>query len=256
MGPSMFDLTGKVTIVTGAGRGIGRAIALAFAGAGADVVVTARTTSAIEETAACIRNEGRKAVAVRADVTSADQIRNLLQKTLDSFGTVDILVNNAGGATAESGKLALDMTIQGWMEGINLNLNSLFICSRIIGEVMAKNKTGNIINISSGMGFGPFPGYAADAAARAGVNNLTKTLAEEWGPHNIRVNAINPGMVETEGVRSAGFIESDFRKELEARTPLGRIGQPQDIAPAAVFLASPDAAWITGETLMIAGGLH
>lgn len=251
---AIFDLTGKVAIVTGAGRGIGRAIAIGFAQAGADVIATARTDSAIEETAAKIRDEGRKALAIPSDVTSVDRVTNLLQKTLESFGKVDILVNNAGGATGESGKFVLDMSVHGWMEGIDLNLNSLFICSKIIGEVMVKNRTGNIINISSGMGFGPFPGYAADAAARAGVNNFTKTLAEEWGPYNIRVNAIAPGITETQ-LTSNWTEVPEIKKAILASIPLGRLGQPEDIAAAAAFLASDASSYITGEILSVSGAM-
>jgi NAD(P)-dependent dehydrogenase (short-subunit alcohol dehydrogenase family) len=252
---SIFDLTDKVAIVTGAGRGIGRAIALGFAQAGADVVVAARTTSEIEDTAAKIRNEGRKAIAIPTDVRNVDQVTDMLHQTLASFNKVDILVNNAGGATENSGKYVLDLSIDAWKEGIELNLNSLFICSKIVGEVMAEHKAGSIINISSGMGLGPCPGIAADAAARAGVNNLTKTLAVEWAPYNIRINAIAPGWTETSLTAKTWEKDPSMRVAILENIPLGRFGKPEDIAAVAIFLASDASSYITGEVIYVSGGL-
>ena len=254
MNLSIFDLTDKVAIVTGGSRGIGRAIALGFAQAGADVVVAARSADAIKNTAAQIRKEGRKSLAVPTDVRSIDQIKNLLRQTLDSFGRIDILVNNAGGDSGGGGYV-LDMTIDDWRDGIDLNLNSLFYCSKIIGEVMVKQKSGNIINISSGMGFGPFPGASHHAAARAGVINFTKSLALEWAPYNIRVNSLAPGITETE-LTSKDWQEHPENLEATLKNiPLGRVAQPEDMAAVAIFLASPAASYITGETIYVSGGL-
>ena len=254
MKPSIFDLTDRVAIVTGAGRGIGRAIALGFAQAGADVVAAARTASQIEDTAAKIQNEGRKALAVPTDVCDVDQIKNLLSKTLDAFGKVDILVNNAGGAT-EGGGYVRDMSVEGWKAGIELNLNSLFYCSKIIGEAMVQRKSGNIINISSGMGFGPFPGAAHHAAPRAGVMNFTKTLALEWAQYNIRVNSIAPGYTETELPGKDWKEHPEHLESLLKNIPLGRVAQPEEMANVATFLASDAASYITGETVYVSGGL-
>jgi 3-oxoacyl-[acyl-carrier protein] reductase len=250
----MFDLSGKVAIVTGGSRGIGRGIALGFARAGADVVVAARSADAIKDTAAQVQKEGRRSLAVPTDVRNIDQIKNLLSKTLDSLGRVDILVNNAGGDSGGSGYV-LDMTIDEWRDGIDLNLNSLFYCSKIIGEAMVRQKAGNIINISSGMGFGPFPGASHHAAARAGVINFTKSLALEWAPYNIRVNSLAPGYTATELPGKDWREHPEHLKALLENVPLGRVAQPEEMAAVAVFLASPAASYITGETIYVSGGL-
>ena len=254
MNLSMFDLTGKVAIVTGASRGIGRAIALGFAQAGADVVLVARSVDAMNDTAAQIRDEGRKTLAVSTDVRNVDQITDMLHKTLDSFGKVDILVNNAGGDSGGSGYV-LDMSVDEWRNGIDLNLNSLFYCSKIIGEVMVRNKAGNIINISSGMGFGPFPGGSHHAAARAGVINFTKSLALEWAPFNIRVNSLAPGYTETSLPAKVWKEHPEHLEALLKNVPLGRVAQPEEMASVAIFLASPASSYITGETIYVSGGL-
>ena len=254
MNLSMFNLTGKVGIVTGASRGIGRAIALGFAQAGADVVLAARSVDGLNDTSVHIRKEGRKALAVRTDVRNVDQIKDLLRKTLDSFGKVDILVNNAGGDSGSIGYV-LDLSPEDWRDGIDLNLNSLFYCSKIIGEVMVKNKAGNIINISSGMGLGPFPGGSHHAAARAGVINFTKSLALEWAPFNIRVNSIAPGYTHTSLPARDWKEHPGHLEALLKNVPVGRVAQPEEMASVAVFLASPASSYITGETLYVSGGL-
>ncbi len=251
---SAFDLAGKVAIVTGAGRGIGRAIALGFARADADVVVAARTLTQIEDTAAKIRDEGRKALAIPTDVRNVDQIKNLLHKTLDSFKKVDVLVNNAGGPSNGSGYI-LDMSVDAWRDGVDLNLNSLFYCTKIIGEAMVRQKSGNIINISSGMGFGPFPGAAHHAAAKAGVINFTKTLALEWAPFNIRVNCIAPGYTEVDLTSKRWKEHPEHLGALLKNVPLGRVAQPEEMASVAIFLASSASSYITGETIYVSGGL-
>lgn len=250
---SLFALTGKVAIITGGGRGIGRAIALGLARGGADVVVAARTASAIEDAAAKIRGEGRNALAVPTDVRNIDQITNLLERTLNAFNRVDILVNNAGGSFSVP---FIRLSANAWEAVIKENLSSVFLCSRIIGEAMVKQKTGNIINISSAVGgLSPYPNYAHYAAAKAGIIGLTKTLAVELAPYNIRVNAIAPGIVPTPGSNKATQAPPEYREAQLKRIPLGRFGQPEDIAGAAVFLASDASAYITGETIAITGGL-
>ncbi len=250
---STHRLAGKVAVVTGASKGIGASIAKHLAAEGAAVVVNyASSRDGAERVVAEIVGRGGKAVAVQADVSRRADIERLFAETEIAFGRIDILVNNAGiyefspieGITEEHFRRQFEVNV----------LGPILSSQEAVKHFGAAG--GSIINISSGASTLAPPNTSVYSATKAALDAVTKSLAKELGPRNIRVNAINPGMVETEGVRSAGFIESDFRKELEARTPLGRIGQPQDIAPAAVFLASPDAAWISGETLMIAGGLH
>lgn len=254
MNSTNFSLRDKVAIVTGAGKGIGKAIAIGFGRAGASVVVAARTKADIEETASAVRKTGGKALAVTADVTKPNQIENLLFKTLESFKKVDILVNNAGGDSGGTGYI-LDLSINDWRAGIELNLNSLFYCCKIIGKEMVVSKSGNIINMTSGMGSGPYPGAAHHAAARAGVINLTKTLALEWAPFNIRVNAMAPGYTETSLPAKAWKEHPADKKALLKLIPMGRTAQPEEMVSTAIFLASPASEYITGETININGGL-
>jgi len=249
---SMFALTDKVAIVTGGGRGIGRAIALGLAQAGADVVVAARTVAEIEDTAANVRGEGRKALAIPADVRNVDQVASLLDETLGLFNRVDILVNNAGGTFSAP---ALEVSANAWEAIVRENLSSVFICSKIIGEAMVKQKAGNIINMSSVAGLGPYPRNAHYAASKAGIISLTKTLAVEWAPYNIRVNAIAPGIIPTSGSDSVVQERPGYRDAQLKRIPLGRFGKPEDIIGVAVFLASDASAYITGETILVNGGL-
>jgi len=228
MSLSMFSLAGKVAIVTGAGKGIGKAIALGLAEAGANVVVAARTA---------------------ADI---DEVANLLDKTLASFGRVDILVNNAGGYFIAP---VLDLSPRGWESIIKESLNSVFICCRVIGEVMVKQKAGNIISISSIAGLGPYPGAAHYAAAKAGIISLTKTLAVEWAPYNIHVNAIAPGFIETPSTTAFWQQNPKHRQAVLEKVPLGRLGKPEDIVGVTIFLASEASAYVTGETIVVNGGL-
>lgn len=244
---SKFALTDKIAIVTGAGRGIGKGIALGFAEAGADVVVAARTVAEIEDTAAFIREKGRKALAVPTDVRQSDQIENMVQKTLEEFGRIDILINNAGGSFVV---MAMDMSENAWDAVVRENLKTVFICCKAVGKVMLDQKKGNIVNISSQAGEGASPGLIAYGASKAGIINLTQTLAIEWAPH-VRVNCIAPGAIETPGLHatSSGQLEEAIKN-----IPLGRMGQPEDIATAAVYLASDAAEWVTGITIDVAGG--
>jgi len=252
MNLSMFSLVGKVAIVTGAGRGIGRAIALGLAQAGADVVVAARTAADIDEVAAGIEDTGRKALAIPTDVRDIDQVTSMLGKTLASFGRVDILVNNAGGYFIAP---VLDMSPRGWEAVIKENLDSVFICCKVIGEPMVKQKAGSIISVSSTTGLGPYPGAAHYAVAKAGIISLTKTLAVEWAPYNIRVNAIAPGFVETPATTAFWQENPKHRQAVLQKVPLGRLGKPEDIVGTAIFLASDASAYVTGETIVVSGGL-
>ena len=259
MSASLLDLTDKVAVVTGAGRGIGRAIAIQFARAGAEVVAAARTVSEIEETAALIRDEGGKALAVPVDVLNIERIKEMLRKTLDSFGKVDILVNNAGGLPDNvtpgfNHGYVLNLSFEDWKAEIELNLNSIFYCCKIVGEAMVRQASGNIINISSGQGLGPFPGFGASAAARAGVINFTKTLAFEWAPYNIRVNSLAPGVTETSLTTKDFETDPGLREARLGNTSMGRFGKPEEMAAVALFLASPCSSYLTGETIFPSGG--
>jgi len=246
-------LSGKVAIVTGASKGIGASIAKHLAAEGASVVVNyASSRKGADRVVADITGNGGKAVAVQADMAKKADIERLFAETKKAFGPLDILVNNAGVYEF----LPLEsVTEDHFHRQFNLNVLGLILATQEAAKQF-DSKGGSVINISSVASTSTPPTSSVYSASKAAVDAVTRTLAKELGPRKIRVNALNPGMVETEGVRSAGIAESDFRKQVEAQTPLGRIGQPQDIAPAAVFLASSDSAWITGETLLVAGGLR
>ena len=252
MSLSMFSLADKVAIVTGAGKGIGRAIALGLAQAGADVVVAARTAADIDEVAAAIEDTGRKALAIPTDVRNVDQVTSMLNGTLAAFGRVDILVNNAGGYFIAP---VSDMSPSGWEAVIKECLDSVFICCKLVGEPMVKQQAGSIISISSVSGIGPYPGAAHYAAAKAGIISLTKTLAVEWAPYNVRVNSIAPGFVETPSTTTFWQQNPKHREAVLQKVPLGRLGKPEDIVGAAIFLASEASAYVTGETIVVSGGL-
>jgi len=246
-------LDGKVAIVTGASKGIGAAIAKQFAAEGAAVVVNyASSKQGADRIVDEIAKRGGKAIAVQADVAKKKDIERLFDATKKAFGTLDILVNNAGIYEW----LPLEqITEEHFHKQFDLNVLGLILCSQEALKHFGP-AGGSIINISSGASTIAPSNASVYSATKGAVDTITRSLAKELGPRHIRVNAINPGMVETEGVRAAGFTESDVRNQMEAQTPLVRVGQTQDIGPAAVFLASSDAAWITGETVLIAGGLR
>jgi len=244
-------LAGKVAVVTGAAKGIGAAIAEHLAAAGAAVVVNyASSKEGAERVVAAISGDGGKAVAIQANIAKQADVQRLFAEAKNAFGRVDVLVNNAG--IYEFAPLE-NVTAEHFHKHFDLNVLGLLLASQEAAKQFG-SAGGSIVNISSVVAKSPQPNGSVYSATKAAVDAITKSLAAELGPRNIRVNAINPGMVETEGVHAAGFAEGDFRKQYEARSSLGRIGQPKDIAPAAVFLASDDAAWITGETLTISGG--
>jgi 3-oxoacyl-[acyl-carrier protein] reductase len=250
---TMSKLKDKVAIVTGASKGIGASIAKHFANEGAAVVVNyASSKQGADSVVSEITSRGGKAIAVQADVAKPAEIDRLFAEAKKAFGKIDILVNNAG--VYEFSPIG-DVTKDQFDKQFNLNVFGLIFASKAAASHFGPDG-GSIINISSAVTAIAPPDSVVYSATKGAVDIATRVLANELGPRNIRVNSINPGMVETEGVHAAGFAESDFRKQLEARTPLGRIGQVEDIAPAAVFLASSDASWITGETLVIAGGLR
>ncbi len=246
-------LAGKIAIVTGASKGIGASIAKHLAAEGAAVVVNyASSKEGADRVVAEIVSNGGKAIAVHADVAKRTEIERLFAETRKAFGRLDILVNNAGVYEF----IPLEgVTEEHFHKLFNLNVLGLILTTQEAVKHFG-SEGGSVINISSlASTFTPATG-SVYSATKAAVDAVTKSLAKELGSRNIRVNSINPGMVETEGAQTGGFIQGDFRKHMEAQTPLGRIGQTQDVAPAAVFLASADSAWITGETLFIAGGLR
>jgi 3-oxoacyl-[acyl-carrier protein] reductase len=244
-------LSGKVAIVTGASKGIGASIALHLAGEGAAVVVNfSSSKQGADRIVGEIKGNGGKAVAIQANLAKEPEVRKLFAEAKKAFGTLDILVNNAG--VYDFVPLE-NVTAEHFHRLFDLNVLGLILASQEAVKHFGP-EGGNIINISSIAATAAPATGSVYSATKAAVDAVTKSLAKELGPRKIRVNAINPGMVETEGVHSAGIADSDFRKQVEATTPLGRIGQPQDIATAAVFFASADSAWITGETLVIAGG--
>jgi 3-oxoacyl-[acyl-carrier protein] reductase len=237
----MAKLTGKVAVVTGASKGIGAGIAEELAAQGAAVAVNyASSKEGADRVVAKIKAAGGKAVAVHANLAKPDDVPRLFAETRQALGPLDILVNNAGVFEF----LPLEqITLEHYHRQFDLNAAKEF-----------GDRGGAIVNISSVVAQAALPGGTVYSATKAAVNSITKVLAAELGPRKIRVNSVNPGMVETEGATSAGFIDSDMRKGIEAATPLGRIGLPRDIAPAVAFLASDDASWITGQSLYISGG--
>jgi 3-oxoacyl-[acyl-carrier protein] reductase len=246
-------LSGKVAVVTGASKGIGAAIASQLAAAGAAVVVNySSSREGANRVVDEIAHLGGKAVAVQANMTRPGDIQRLFAEAKKAFGRVDILVNNAG--IYEFAPLEA-VTPEHFHKQFDLNVLGLILASQEAVKQFGP-EGGTIINISSVVSGSPAATGSVYSATKAAVDAVTKSLAKELGPRKIRVNSINPGMIDTEGFRAAGIDESDFRRQTEAQTPLGRIGKPQDIAPAALFLASADSGWITGETLYISGGLR
>jgi 3-oxoacyl-[acyl-carrier protein] reductase len=244
-------LAGKVAVVTGASKGIGASIAKHLASEGAAVVVNYSTSKdGAERVVSEITKGGGRATAVQADVSKQKEIERLFVETQKAFGKLDILINNAG--IYEFSPLG-GITEDHFNKQFDLNVLGLILASQ--EAVKHFNPAGgSIVNISSIVSTLCPANSSVYSATKAAVDSLTRSLAKELGPRNIRVNAINPGMVKTEGWYAAGFAESEVRKQVEAQTPLGRLGNPEDIAPAAVFFASSDSAWISGETLRIAGG--
>jgi 3-oxoacyl-[acyl-carrier protein] reductase len=246
-------LKGKVAVVTGASKGIGAAIAHHLAAEGAAVVVNYSSSKAgADRVVAEITRKGGRAVAVQANVARKPDIERLFAETRKAFGRVDILVNNAG--IYDFAPLE-EITAEHFHKQFDLNVLGLLLTTQEAVRHFGP-EGGSVVNLSSVVSTSAPAGTSVYSATKAAVDAVTRSLAKELGPRKIRINSINPGMVETEGVRTAKLNEGEFRKQLEAQTPLGRIGQPDDIAPAAVYLAGPDSAWVTGETLYIAGGLR
>jgi len=246
-------LAGKVAVVTGASKGIGADIAKELAAAGASVVVNySSSKEGADKVVDEISKRGGQAIAVQGNVAKKADVQRLFTTVEKAFGKIDILVNNAGvyhWAPLE------EITEEQFHKQFDINVLGLLLATQEAVRHFRDNG-GSIVNISSTVTSLTPPNGSIYTATKGAVDAITRTLAKELGPRKIRVNAINPGLVETEGVIAAGFNQGEFREGTEKLTPLGRIGQPRDIAPAAVFLASADSAWITGETLRVAGGLR
>ena len=247
----MSKLAGKIAVVTGASKGIGASIAEHLAAEGASVVVNyASSKSGADAVVKRITDKGGKAISVQADVSKPEDIKRLFAETRSAYDKLDILVNNAG--VYEFVPLE-SITAQHFHKLFDLNVLGLLLATQEAAKLFS-GKGGSIINVSSVAGPMPVATASVYSATKAAVDAVTIALSMELGPRRIRVNSLNPGMVETEGTRSAGIIESDFRKQVESKTPLGRIAVPEDIARAAVFFASDDSGWVTGQTLLVAGG--
>ena len=243
-------LSGKIALVTGASKGIGASIATHLGAEGAAVVVNyASSKDGAERVVKQITEAGGKAVSIQGDVSKQADIERLMAETKKTFGRLDILVNNAGiYERAAVGEITADF----YHRIFNLNVLGLILTTQEALKLMGEG--GSIINISSVVSTLSPPGNAVYNASKSAVDNITRTFAKELGPKQIRVNSINPGMVETEGLHSTGFIA--MKDQVVGMLPLGRLGQPQDIAPAVVFLASPESSWMTAETLYVTGGIH
>jgi 3-oxoacyl-[acyl-carrier protein] reductase len=246
-------LSGKVAVITGASKGIGAAIARAFGAEGASVVVNyASDEAGAQRAVKAVNDAGGKAIAVRADVSNTAEVKALFDETKRAFGPADILVNNAGvfkflpieAVTEDEYRRQFDTNV----------LGVLLATQQAVAHF--GDRGGKIINVSSVVSQLAPPNSSIYSATKGALDTITRVLASELGPRNIRVNAINPGGVDTEGAKSAGIVGSDFEKAMVAQTPLGRFGKPNDIAPLAVFLASDDAGWVTGELVRASGGMR
>lgn len=250
---STNKLAGKIAVVTGASKGIGASIAKRLAAEGASVVVNYSSSKAgAQKVVAEITEAGGKAIAVQADMALKADIDRMFGETKRVFGRLDVLVNNAG--IYEFSPLD-GITEEHFHKQFNLNVLGLILASQAAAKLF-DSAGGSIVNISSIVSTLAFPNASVYSGTKGAVDAITRSLASELGPRKIRVNAIRPGMVETEGTHSAGIEGSDMQKQVLAQTPLGRLGKPGDIADAAVFFASPDSSWISGETLVISGGLR
>lgn len=247
----MPELDGRVALVTGGSKGIGRAIALALAEEGADVVLAARGVEDLEKAAKEVEERGHRALAVPTDVTDPEQCRALVERATSELGTIDILVNNAGAApfvtTFETARL------EGWEKYFRITFTGAVYCTHAAASVFLEKGTGSVINVASVAAYIASPGLTYYAAAKAALVNFTKTLAQEWAPHGIRVNAIAPGFVETD-MNVGAREDPSYTETIRSLIPLGRWGTAEDVAGVARFLASDAASWMTGSVVVIDGG--
>jgi len=245
-----FDLSGKIVLVTGATRGIGRAIALACAGSGADMIVGVRKPKDSKALVAEIEKLGRRALAVQMDLADLSGVRKAVAKGHKHFGRIDVLVNNVGIGPEN---LAKDVTEEDFDYTVNINLKGTFFTTQAVAKLMIPQKSGRIINISSQAGSVTLRGEAIYCMSKAAINHLTRCLAAEWAEHGIAVNSVAPTFIWTDGTRPS-LEQPDFKKHVLGHIPLGRIGDPIDVAGTVVFLASPAASLITGANIMVDGG--
>lgn len=246
-----FDLSGKTALVTGASRGLGRAMAIAFGEAGANVVLTGRDTKALDEAVRATLNSGGRAVATRMEVTDRASIDRAVQQAVEAFGTIDVLVNNAGIVSIQP---FLEITEEDFSSMLDVNLLGVFRCCQAVGRLMVEKKSGKIINISSIGGIiGRTYGEVAYAATKSGLVGLTRCLAVEWARYNISVNAVCPGVFLTE-INAHTFQNADLRQQVERRIAFRRLGQPKELSPTVLFLASAASDFMTGETIVVDGG--
>ena len=252
MSESPFDLTGRVAVVTGAGRGIGEGIANVLSAAGASVVCAARRGDEVERVASTLRDRGCQALAVPTDVTDDAAVEALAARAVDTFGRLDIWVNNAGGSPVQARLTKLDRAE--WEATLRLNLTAVWVCTRVAAAHMTEG--GSIVNISSRVATSPLPGSGHYGAAKAAVNHLTQTFAKELGP-KIRVNCIMPGAVPTEIMMTALKLTDEALPGLERqlRLPMRRLGTPDDLGNAVLYFASDASSWVTGQILSVDGGM-
>lgn len=245
-----FDLNGSVALITGPARGLGRASTLALAASGADIVLGLRDKASDGGLAAEIEKMGRKVLALQLDVTNMDQIKSAVAGAVDRFGRIDILLNNVGVGPENP---AEKVTEEDFDFTLNANLKGTFFVTQAVGKTMIQRKKGRIINMSSQAGSVVLHGEAIYCMTKAAINHLTRCLASEWAPHGITVNSVAPTFIYTEGTAPA-LSDPDFKRRTLAQIPLGRIGDPKDVAAAVVFLASPASSLITGTNLLVDGG--
>jgi NAD(P)-dependent dehydrogenase (short-subunit alcohol dehydrogenase family) len=247
-----FSLKGKVALVTGGSRGIGKATALGFARAGADVAIASRKLPDLEQVADEIRDLGRKALPVAAHVARLEEIKNLVQTVNKEFGRIDILVNNAGTSPAMSPMLDLEERL--WDSIMNLNLKGVIFLSQSVARIMKEHDGGTIINVASIAGFRHETNIGVYSISKSAVVMATKIMAEEWAKYNIRVNAIAPGHIHTRLGDSIFEAVPEYKKEFLDRVPMGRIGDPDEIVGAMIYLASDASSYVTGTTIAVDGG--
>jgi len=258
-----FSLEGKIAIVTGAGRGIGKGIALALAEAGADILAAARTEHEINEVAKETKQLGRRCLPIPTDITKEEQVQRMVERAISEFGKIDILVNNAGAITAVMPLVPLPhlgdsfpnvMPEEEWRSDFDVDLIGTFLCTRAVGPYLIKQRSGKVINITSSLVISGFDYNAPYCASKAAKARFTQTLAKEWARYNINVNAIGPGLIHTPMTDEYIFSKEKIRERHLSRIPLRRAGMPRDIGLLAVYLASDASNWMTGQSLYIDGG--